>query len=361
MRYRIRGLVDSPFLRRVNWHVKRVISKMDGRFFFSLAVGLAVVLAAAAAVVWLVETERGMGDFGRSFYWAVTTVLGQGDSSFVTGPLGWAVSWALGLFGVAIVATMTGALVGFVIDFLLKEGQGMGASGYSDHVVICGWNSTARDLVTELSSDDYEIKIVLLCDREKSPARDGVYFVRGVTSDEQDLVRAGIQAANSAIIVPDDGSDEADLRSILTILAIETLAPDVRTVVEVNNPANVPHFRRANADEVMVTSKLASHLLARSAIYPGLSELITDIVSGGEGSELYRVDLPHELAGKAIDEVATQLRADHGATILAVSRNGSIHTNPEPGFELHLGDDLVVVAESLGALQPLQEAHAFED
>jgi voltage-gated potassium channel len=182
-----------------------------------------------------------------------------------------------------------------------------------------------------------------------------------VTSDENDLVRAGIHNANSAIIVPDDGSDEADLRSILTVLAIETLAPDVRTVVEVNNPANVPHFRRANADEVMVTSKLASHLLARSAIYPGLSELITDIVSGGEGSELYRVDLPHELAGKAIDEVATLLRSDHGATILAVSRNGSNHTNPAPGFEVHLGDDLVVVAESLGVLQPLHEAHAFED
>ena len=361
MRNGIRNLVDSPFLRRVNWHVKRVTSKMDGRFFVSLAIGLAVVLVAAAGIVWLTETDRTLRDFGASFYWAVTTVLGQGDSSFVTGPFGWAVSWALGLFGVAIVATMTGALVGFVIDFLLKEGQGMGASGYTDHVVICGWNSTARDLITELSSDDYEIKIVLLCDQEKSPARDGVYFVRGVTSDEQDLRRAGIETANSAIIVPGDGSDEADLRSILTVLAIETLAQDVRTVVEVNNPANVPHFRRANANELMVTSKLASHLLARSAIYPGLSELITDIVSGGEGSELYRVDLPEELAGKTIDEVARQLRADHGATILAVSRNGSVHTNPGPGFEVHLGDDLVVVAESLGALLPLDEAHAFEE
>jgi voltage-gated potassium channel len=32
-------------------------------------------------------------------------------------------------------------------------------------------------------------------------------------------------------------------------MAIESMAPQVRTVVEVNNPAHVEHFRRAKADE----------------------------------------------------------------------------------------------------------------
>lgn len=165
----------------------------------------------------------------------------------------------------AIVATITGALVGFVIDFLLKEGQGMGASGYRDHIVVCGWNSTARDLIGELARDEYGTKIVLLHDSERSPADDSVYFVRGDTTNEGDLKRAGIEHAVSAIICPADGSNEADMSSILTVLAIESLAPEVRTVVEVNNPDHVPHFRRADVDEVMVTSKLASHLLARTA------------------------------------------------------------------------------------------------
>ena len=49
---------------------------------------------------------------------------------YVTSPGGCIIGWLLILFGVAIVGTITGALVGFVIDFLLKEGQGMGASGY---------------------------------------------------------------------------------------------------------------------------------------------------------------------------------------------------------------------------------------
>ena len=101
----------------------------------------------------------------------------------------------------------------------------------------------------------------------------------------------------AAVVCPADGSNEADMRSILCVMAIESLAPQVRTVVEVNNPAHVEHFQRAEADEILVSSQLVSRLMARSSLYPGLAGLVTDIVSGGEGSELYRVSLPDEYVG----------------------------------------------------------------
>ena len=110
------------------------------------------------------------------------------------------------LFGVAIVASITGALVGFVIDFILKEGQGMGAAGYRDHIVVCGWNSTARDLVAELEGDDYEHKIVLIHDGDKNPAGHGVYFVSGDVTNAEDLRRAGIEEAMAAVVCPADSA-----------------------------------------------------------------------------------------------------------------------------------------------------------
>ncbi len=162
----------------------------------------------------------------------------------------------------------------------------------------------------------------------------------------------------TAIVCPMDGSDQADMSSILTVLAIESMAPHVRTVVEVNNPEHVPHFRRAEVDEVMVTSRLASHLLARSALYPGLSELVTDLVSGGEGAELYRVDLPDECVGAPIDEVSAMLRRDHGATLLGVTRGSRTFNNLQTDFMLEAGDDLIVIAESLGDLRPLEDSRS---
>lgn len=356
VRLRIAGVFDSPFLRRMLWHVQRVGEKVDRRFFVALASGLATMVLLASVAVWLAEADLTVGDLAESVYWSLTTVLGQGDASFVSTPIGWGVGWLLGLFGVGIVATLTGALVGFVIDFLLKEGQGMGASGYRDHIVVCGWNTTARDLISELRSDDYQVRVVVLADAEKNPAGDGVYFVRGDSTSEEDLRRAGVESAVSAIICPRDASNEADMHSILTVLAIESIAPGVRTVVEVNNPSHVPHFERANVDEVLVTSRLASRLLARSAMYPGLTGLVTDIVSGGEGSELYRVVLPSAYVGLSVDDLAQRLRSEHRATLLAVSRGGHAHVNAPDSFKLEEGDDLVVVAESLGALSPFRSS-----
>lgn len=345
-------------LRRMRWHYQRIRSQFGGRVLRPLVLTTLVVVVVATIAVTFAEKDSTLESLGRSFYWSVMTVLDNGDISYVETPAGWVVHWILALFGVAALAAVTGAVVGFVIDFLVKEGQGMGAAGYEGHIVVCGWNPTARDLIEELHTDEYGTKIVLIHDSERSPVRDHVYFVRGDAASDEDLTRAGIQEATAAIVCPSDSSDAADMRSILVVLAIEALAPHVRTVAEVNNPRHVPHFERTNVDEVLVTSRLASRLLARTAMYPGLGALVTDIVSGGEGSELYRIVLPDAYIGLGIDDLSARLRREHEATLLAVARDGQTFTNPGADFRLVAGDQAVVVAESLGTLSPLKSAKA---
>jgi voltage-gated potassium channel len=354
---RLAGFLNVPILRRVAFHARRIGQQVDRHFFTTLLTAVIGFVVVATVLVILLERQLTFEDFANTFYWAVTTVIGSGDPSYVTTAGGFVVGWLLAFFGVALVAAMTGAVVGFVIDFLLKEGQGMGAAGFRDHIVVCGWNSTARDLIEELRTDEYRTKVVVLHDADRNPAGDGVYFVRGDITSEADLKRAGIAEASSAIVFPSEPTNEADMRSILCVMAIESVAPEVRTVVEANNPAHVDHFRRAKADEVLVTSRLASRLLARSALYPGLSELVTDIVSGGVGSELYRIAIPEDMCGLSVDEFSARLRAQHRATLLAVSREGRASVNPPADFRMQPGDDAVVVAESLGTLAPLRLQH----
>jgi voltage-gated potassium channel len=78
------------------------------------------------------------------------------------------------------------------------------------------------------------------------------------------------------------------------------------------------------------------------------------MVSGGDGSELYRVTLPEAYLGSTIDDVSRRLRADHRATLLAVTRGQQTYTNPPRDFVLEPGDDALVLAESLGTLAPLK-------
>ena len=202
----LRTLLAAPLLRRIGFHAKRIGGQMDRHFFSSLLTAvIGFVVIAAVAVTVLEEDKLNVAGFGNSFYWAVTTAIGSGDASYVSSPGGFVVGWVLAFFGVAMVAAMTGAIVGFVIDYLLKEGQGMGAAGYTDHIVVCGWNETARDLIEELKGDEFTTKVVVLHDSERNPAGDGVYFVRGDITSTEDLERCGIREASSAIVFPANG------------------------------------------------------------------------------------------------------------------------------------------------------------
>ncbi len=120
-------------------------------------------------------------------------------------------------------------------------------------------------------------------------------------------------------------------------------------------------MRRARADEILVTSRLASRLLARTALHPGLASLVTDIVSGGDGSEIYRVELPDDYAELDLEDLPARLRREHNATLLAVCRNGQTLVNPPTDVRLSRGDTAVVVAESLGELHPLEPAVALDN
>jgi voltage-gated potassium channel len=356
---RLRRRLTQPFrtnatLQRLAWHRRRIARTLDRRLFGRAVRVIVLIVFLVALGVWFVEKPRTLEALGDTVYWAISTVLGQGQPAFVTSPVGRVLAWTLIIFGVAILGTITGALVAIVIDFLIKEGQGLGASGYRDHIVVCGWNATARDLIAELRTDAYDVRVVVLADLDKNPAGDDAYFVRGDSTSTEALERAGVKEAAAALVFPKEPSDDADMHSILTVMAIESIAPGVRTVAEVNNPRHVDHFRRAAVDEILVTSRLASRLLARAALYPGMSELVTDIVSGGEGSELYRIALPDEYVGLSIDELSARLRADHHATLLSVNRGGHAFVNPPTDFHLEIGDDAIVVAVSLGTLAPLE-------
>ena len=48
-----------------------------------------------------------------------------------------------------------------------------------------------------------------------------------------------------------------------------------------------------------------------------------------------------------------RLRAEHRATLLAISGGGRTYVNPPADFRLKPDDDALVVAESLGTLAPL--------
>ena len=90
----------------------------------------------------------------------------------------------------------------------------------------------------------------------------------------------------------------------------------------------------------------------RVVVYKGPGEV------GVESVDYPKLELPEDVVGLSIDEVSARLRRDHGATLIAVNRDGKSLSHLDSEFRLETGDDLIVVAESLGRLSPLQDSRA---
>lgn len=341
-----------PIFRRLAWHLGRVRRRLDRRAVLWILGALCFLVLIAAGFVTLFEGPFTPEKFGESLYWALTTLLGAGDANYVSSAVGRLLGAGLVVMSLTLVALISGLLISFIIDVVLREGQGMGSAGFQDHIVVCGWNPSAREMLDELRVDQAALQVVLLCGAEQNPAGPDVYFVRGDPTNATDLERAGIKQASAAIVFPEGDTEESDIRSILVVMAIETIAPEVRTVVEVTHPHNVRHARRARADEVVSTSEIGAHLLARSATYPGIADLVMDLISGGEGSELYRIRIPQDWSGRTVGDFSDAMRRSNRTILLALVRAGVSQVNPETEFVLEPQDEALVLAESLGGLEP---------
>ncbi|MFP6770504.1 MAG: NAD-binding protein, partial [Planctomycetaceae bacterium] len=112
-----------------------------------------------------------------------------------------------------------------------------------NHVIICGWSTTAAGIIAELHAEhgDDRRQVVLIDENlETSPVDDPyVYFVHGDPTHDETLERADVNTASTAVVLTDWSIADLSLRdakATLITMAIEDHNRDVYTVVEMMRP-----------------------------------------------------------------------------------------------------------------------------
>jgi voltage-gated potassium channel len=254
-------------------------------------------------------------------------------------------------FGIGFVSIVTASIASALVVEKLEAGRGMKKLHLRNHILVCGWNAGARTVVDELLAGAGGREVVIIAEREESPLPDAgrnVHFVRGDCTDEEALRRADTPHAHTAIVLADTSGgrtyDDADARTILAVLTVETLNRDVYTCAELVHRKNRVHLERVHVDEVVVSGEYGGKILAHSALYHGMSQVLSDLLTTGEGSEFYRVPVPAEVEGKDFEAALAHFRAKHRAIVVAVLRGDKALVNPEVGLGLEAGDELAVIA-----------------
>ncbi|MCI5209697.1 MAG: potassium channel protein [Candidatus Electrothrix sp. ATG2] len=278
------------------------------------------------------------------------TTVGYGDISPAT-PAGRVLAVVIMFFGIGLLGMLSASLATMLISKKMRENKGMCPSTVKDHIIICEWNHRAKSILKELRADPLtaQTPVVLVADIEEMPIDDpDLLFIRGVVCEET-LERANLKEARTIIVLGDDTAEATarDAKVVLTTLTIESMNPDVYSVVELVDKKNEPHCLRANADEIIIGSELSSHLIASAASDHGISRVVTELLSSRYGNELYSMSVPADMIGKKFLDVFVAMKTEHNVTVFGLQkgRAGDFLPNPDTDYPVTAKDLLLVISK----------------
>jgi voltage-gated potassium channel len=302
--------------------------------FLILGITLTILFCGAVAFYLLEHpSNRTITHLGDALYWAVIsmTTTGYGDISPIT-PAGRVVAVIVVVSGLLLFSMVTATVASVFVEKKIREGKGLETLKTKDHILLCGWNNNAEEVIDGLlrSMPEKKLVLVLLNELTEEEVESLKYkyrqqefrFLRGDFTHEEVLARANIARAHAAILLADTSGrhslEKADERTILGTLAIKSLSPEAKTCAELLNPENKQHLRRANVDEIIVRGEHIGNLLAGAATSPGLPRVISNLLSPLEENNLWKVEIPQPFIGKPVAELAAYFKKEKQALLIAL-------------------------------------------
>lgn len=313
-----------------------------------------LIFGTVGVMVFEKGNNPGFQTLGDGLWWCVVTLttVGYGDiSPQTTG--GKIVAVIIMFIGLSFYALLTGLLSTIIIERTKRnEVEGMESANLSKHVVVCGWNETGRRLVSDLIESEADPDIVVL-DQETDFARlidPNVHYLEEDPTTATALEKARVKHAKVAVVLPDlsDGrtSQDADARSILTILAIEQLNPSIHTICELLNEDNVFHVKNAGCDEVIVSGSYTGTMLSQVVQFPGVSDFFGDLFTPGEGSHVHEQRLGEEYQNLRFSEASARFFTDGLGVLVGYRREGLLTISPNENPTLQKGDRVIIIRRS---------------
>jgi voltage-gated potassium channel len=330
----------------------KIFGKSNAGVLF-LATGLVIALGTFGGYFAENPVNPQFKNIGDSFWWTIVTMstVGYGDKVPVT--VAGRIIGGIGMIGgPLLLVSLVGTIGVAFYSRWMKGVKGMAQVTKKGHIIICGWDKKAEDIVRELGASLLRDLPVVIIDNaiESKPVEDNrVSFVKGNASELSTLNKANIAGAKYAIIIAEGNTPAADQKTVLTVLAIKKTNPSVITCAELIDANNEEHLNHAGCDIIINASILSSRLLAMSLQNPSVNAIIKELVSQ-YGNDIFRVPVPPEYAGRGFLATFSELKESHGIIVIGLERDGKTMVNPRSAEILKTGDSLLVISEESPSL-----------
>jgi voltage-gated potassium channel len=235
--------------------------------FRILLIALAFILT-FGGIMHFIEPEN-FTTFFDGIWWAIitTSTVGYGDLVPKT-TLGKIVAIVLIFLGAGFISSYFFSLASTAISKQNHFVEGKLNFHGEEHLIIVGWNERSREIISTLTNHHDPKRIVLIDESLKVNPLPGktVHFLQGRPSMDDVLLKANVCSANRILITADQHKDEyqSDMNSILSLIAIKGLCPELPCIIEILTTEQVANAKRAGADVIIETNQIVSkNILAK--------------------------------------------------------------------------------------------------
>ena len=289
----------------------------------------------------------------EAFYQTVVTVstvgygfphpIGDGVKAFTVVLILLGVGTALYTFTV----TLEVLIDGHMRELIRRRRMDRDIDTMTGHVVICGWGRVGREVARYLGNAGQQIVVV---DRDaERTASLGYATVTGDVTDDDTLLRAGIERAGTLIAALDTDAD-----NLFVTVSSRSFNAGIHVIARARGESSEAKLLRVGADRVVNPQRLGGDRKAAFVTQPHVVDFLDVVMHDGSLEfrlEELLVGAASPLAGQTLR--SSQVHARTGCLVLAIRRpDGSFTPNPSPEVEVASGDVLIGVGttEQLSAL-----------
>jgi len=221
-----------------------------------------------------------------------------------------------------------------------------------NHIIVCGYGRVGRRAGEELRAAAVPYIVLDFGEEALEHAReDDVLFVDGSGSEDEDLVKAGIDRARGIIVASDDDGD-----NLYITLSVKSRRPDVIVIARGSSEEAERKLKLAGADRVVTPYTTAGRVMAQLMIKPQVASFVNAMTSS-EAPDLnfeeIEVTSSSGAAGQTIGSL--NISSATGANIVAVRKlGGALELRPTKDTLLE-ESDVIVGLGSPAEIRKLEE------
>jgi voltage-gated potassium channel len=256
----------------------------------------------------------------------------------------------IAISGIGIVAYIVTNITALVVEGRLTESfrrrrMERIAGNYRDHYIICGLGSVGCCIANELCAIRRPHVIV---DVNKNAIESSLesphdeIFIEGDATDNDTLLRAGIEQARGLFAVTGD-----DNQNLVISLTAKQINPRLKLVSRCNDMKNSEKMKKAGADAVVSPAAIGGLRMASEMVRPtAVSFLDIMLRDRGRNLRVEELPVPESFVGRPISEL--NLRKFPHALLLAVKTKDDWVYNPSESYVIGQKNTLVFMTTPEG-------------